>query len=98
MPKFTVYVNFYRYDGEGRKVTFPRKEKLRLEVVGLRVFRGRMNRTEARLEFEDGTHVDIPKYSKWNPSTKVAQIAANYEKWLYVHRFDSADEGGNGNG
>ncbi|MBQ9226539.1 MAG: hypothetical protein IJ177_10205 [Fibrobacter sp.] len=81
--KFTCWINFWRYDEKGNRIGFPRKEKLRLEVTGLKVEEGLTNHSAATLYFADGTHVGPFKYSKWYPSSRVACIASNYSKWLY---------------
>ena len=80
---FGCWINFWRYDKDGNRVGFPRKTKLRLEVIGLKVQKGLSGKDLATLYFEDGTHVGPFPYSKWYPNSRVAVIASGYEKFKY---------------
>lgn len=89
MPKnegnaFTVWVNFYRFDDEGNRISFPRKEKLRLEVVEVEVSVGLYAKKKATIRFADGTHVGPFDFiSKWDVRNRKQQVAADYMKWLW---------------
>ena len=90
--KFYCRVNFYRYDMEGNRIGFSRKNKTCLEVIKLKVVKGLMNDTEiGTLYFGDGTYVGPFPFSKWNPKGNAATVASNYAKWLYGRKKEASN-------
>ncbi len=81
--EFYVWVDFYRYDEYGNRVAPTRGKKTCLAVESLKVERGLTHHDQATIRFSDGTHVGPFPYDKWDPRSRPAKVAANYERWRY---------------
>lgn len=80
---FYVWVNFVRFDDDENPVYPTRSKKTNLAVESLRIRKGLSRHDEAMLTFSDGTHVGPFEYNRWDPKSRPAKVAANYERWKY---------------